>query len=1266
MGVTWTKEQQQVIDLRDRNILVSAAAGSGKTAVLVERIISMLTRDTDPVDVDHLLIVTFTEAAALEMKERIRAAIEKKLEEFPDNEHLKQQATLIHNARITTIHSFCLSVVKDHFHAIDIDPGFRTGEEGELKLLRQEVLGEVLEEKYRQKSQRFLNFSLAYGGGRDDKKIEELILKIYEFSRSDPDPQEWIGRCKDAYGVDSLKELEESEMVRLAMGRALEYLREAGNLLESGLAICMEADGPSAYEKTLLADRQIIDRLSSCTSFGEMTEAMSDISWVRLAANRDKTVSGEKTARVKTIRDEVKTIVKDLAGQYFYQSAEGMLEDLQICRSAMEELAELTLLFSERFEEKKRSQNMIDFSDMEQYALRILTEKTEEGFRPSAVAREYQEQFREIMIDEYQDSNLIQETILSSISTVSSGRYNIFMVGDVKQSIYRFRLSRPELFMEKFHTYEVHRPDEEVEKGHTREGKVPDEEVEKSHACRKQRIDLHKNFRSRREVLDSVNFIFRQIMTEELGGIAYDDQAALYVGADYKDGENLETEVLVIDSNLAEWEDGLTEAASQQAEGTGASGGQQADRTEASAGQQEDRQKSGTSAQMTDRELEARAIAGRIRELREQHRVIDKRTGEFRPVRYSDIVILTRSVQGFADVFTEVLNREGIPAYAGTREGYFQTQEIGVLLDYLRILDNQRQDIPMAAVLASSFGEMTEEELAVVRSDYKELPFCKAVTVYRVEGRDLAIRRKLEECLGQMDAFRRIIPYTPIHELLWRILEETGYADYVSALPGGGQRKANLDMLVQKARSFESTSYKGLFHFIRYVEQLQKYDVDYGEASMEDEQSDTVRIMTIHKSKGLEFPIVFVAGMGKKFNMQDARSSVVLHSRMGVGLDAIDIEKRTKSPGLVKKVLQKEEALESLGEELRVLYVALTRAKEKLIITGTISDLEKKSAGYEMAVQQQEEALSFGRLSRANTYWDWILPALVRIPEDVPVVKRILTFDEIVGEEVEEETAGRITKAMLEQWDTDVVYEPKLHESLKEQFSYRYPYAGSRHQKLKFTVSELKKRIYLLESAGEDPGEFGEMPYEEPDVVPLIPRFLKEEEELTGASRGTAYHRLMELLDFTRDYDGDSLREAVCLYTEDGKMSQEMADCIRMEDILGFLQGPAGERMKKAAKNGKLWKEQPFVLGVDAREIYPDEQEGEQILVQGIIDVYFEEEDGLVVLDYKTDQISRAGELAEKYHAQLDYYGKALEQMTLKRVKEKILYSFTIKKEIGV
>ncbi len=1238
MGVKWTKEQQKVIDLRDRNILVSAAAGSGKTAVLVERIITMLTSEVCPIDVDRLLIVTFTEAAAAEMKERIRDAIEKKLMERPDDEHLKQQATLIHNAHITTIHSFCLSVVRDHFPVIDIDPGFRIGEEGELKLLRQDVLEEMLEARYQEGSRRFLDFTLAYGSGRNDKKIEELILKIYEFSRSYPDAKAWINRCVEAYRIESLEELEGSEIVRLTMENTAGYLREALGLLDTGLAICQEADGPAAYETTLLKDQQMVEELAAVREFGKMAEAMDHVSWARLAANRDKTVSEEKIAQVKAIRDEVKGIVKNLAGQYFYQDEEGMLEDIRASYPAMEELAQLVLLFSERFEEKKRARNMIDFSDMEQYALQILTEETEDGLMPSAVAREYQEQFKEIMIDEYQDSNLIQEAILTSISTVARGRYNIFMVGDVKQSIYRFRLSRPELFMEKFHTYTP------VD--------FNDTDGQEEDPVKKQRIDLHKNFRSRKEVLDSVNDIFRQIMTQELGGITYDEQAALYVGADYKPGKDTETEVLVIDSGMEEWEEDGSEGVSDETEALG-----KEVNLEGEGGRRED-------GRITERELEARAIAGRIRSLREHFQVIDKKTGEFRSVRYSDIVILTRSVRGFADVFTEVLNREGIPAYAGTREGYFATQEIGVLLDYLRVLDNRQQDIPLAAVLASCLGGMTEEELACVRSEYRDMRFCKAAVRYRTEGSDQKIREKLERCLGQIDEFRKIVPYTPMHELLWKILKETGYKDYVSALPGGEQRSANLDMLTEKARAYEATSYKGLFHFVRYIEQLQKYDVDYGEASIEDEQSDTVRVMTIHKSKGLEFPVVFVAGMGKRFNMQDIRSSVTLHARMGVGLDAIDLERRTKSPTLIKKVMQKEEALDSLGEELRVLYVALTRAKEKLIITGTMADPEKKLKGYELVKGRKGEALTFGRLSKAVTYWDWILPALVQKSDDVPMKRHILNFEDIVRESVEEETAGRLEKAALEQWDTGRIYEPALHETLKEQFAYRYPYGGSRQQKLKFTVSELKKRIYLTETYGEESEEFGEQPYEEPDVVPLIPKFLQKEEELTGASRGTAYHRLMELLDFSRDYEEETLRQVLEDFVEEGRMQQDMADCIRIRDVRHFLACRSGQRMKDAAVRQALWKEQPFVLGVDARELYPQEQEGEQILVQGIIDVYFEEEDGLVVLDYKTDQVRQAEELVERYHAQLDYYAKALEQMTQKKVKEKVIYSFTLRKEI--
>ena len=1225
MGVTWTQEQQKVIDLRNRNILVSAAAGSGKTAVLVERIITMLTKDEPPVDVDRLLIVTFTEAAAAEMKERIRLAIEKKLMEYPDNEHLKQQATLIHNAQITTIHSFCLSVIRDHFHAIDIDPGFRIGEEGELKLLRHDVLEEVLEEKYQEGSKRFLDFASGYSTGRNDKKIEDLILKIYEFSRSYPDSDAWLDSCVKAYEIEDLEAFEESNVIKKILQDVQKNLEDAKALVEFAMQTALSIDGPAAYEAALEKDLIVIENLQSARTYRQQSEAFANVKWARLPVNKDKTVSEDKIAQVKKLREMVKGVVKNIAAQYFYETPEAMIEDMNLCAPAMEELADLVRLFGSRFEEKKRSQNMIDFSDMEQYALRILTQKTEKGFVPSPVALEYQKQYQEIMIDEYQDSNLIQEAILTSVSTCRSGRYNIFMVGDVKQSIYRFRLSKPELFLEKFYTYNI-------EESQT------------------QRIDLHKNFRSRKEVLESVNAIFGRIMTEKLGGIVYDDQAALYPGAEYPENENLNTEIYLIDSDL--------------------------DRVKERYQLEENEKNAEELLQIaSEKELEARAIAMRIRELLRTQKVTDKATGELRNAKYSDIVILTRSVKGFADVFTEVLNREGIPTYAGTSEGYFQTQEIGVLLDYLRTLDNRRQDIPLTAVLTSPFCGLDAEELAKIKCFYPELPFYEAVVRYREDDeerkneKDEVIRTKISACLEQMDAFRRIVPFTPMHELLWKILEDTGYGDYVAAMPGGQQRKANLEMLIEKARAYESTSYKGLFHFVRYIEQLQKYDVDYGEASIEDEHADTVRVMTIHKSKGLEFPIVIVAGMGKRFNMQDARSAVALHAGMGVGLDAIDLGLRTKSPSIVKKVIQKEEVLESLGEELRVLYVALTRAKEKLIITGTLPRPEEKLEESRMLQRSNQKELSFGELSHAGTYWDWILPAVLGCGEDVPLEVNILHFEDIVKEGLKEETKGVISRSLLEQWDIDRVYEPEMHTVMEEQFGFHYPYEKSSTRKLKFTVTELKKRAYEIamdHSLEEEAQE--ELLYEEPEVTPLIPTFMQKEEGLTGAPRGTAYHRIMELLAFEGP-EPDSI-EAVAEWIDgmaaSGKIEKEAAECVKAYDIFRFLETSSGKRMKKAAKSQRLWKEQPFVLGIDAKELYPEEEDGELILVQGIIDAYFEEEDELVVLDYKTDRVRKAEELVEKYQEQLRYYAKALEQMTGKKVKEKIIYAFSLGKEIRI
>ncbi len=1202
MDVKWTSEQQKVIDLRERNILVSAAAGSGKTAVLVERIIRMLTDPEKPADVDRLLIVTFTEAAAAEMKERIRGAIEQALEERPEDVHLQRQATLIHSAQITTIHSFCLSVIREHFHILDIDPSFRIAEEGELKLLRQDVLDELLEACYINAETSFLEFVEKFGTGRNDKKIEEIILKLYDYSRSYPQPELWLDACVRSYrtGRDDGTGTEPACMERVKV-LVRQKTGDMLLILEEGLRLCGLPDGPYMYGEMLEADSEGLEHLLKQESFAGMYEAVQGIAWKRLSAKKDDSVDVDKRDQVKALREKVKKMMKDITAMYFYEAPEEILKDMEESADSMQVLTDLVKQFSEAFSRKKQSKNMIDFSDMEQFALRILTTEVEGRLVPSLAAAEYQEQFLEVMIDEYQDSNLIQEAILTSVSTVSKGRNNIFMVGDVKQSIYRFRLSRPELFMEKYETYSQEDSD-------------------------RQRIDLHKNFRSREEVLGSVNFIFEQIMRRELGGICYDGQAALYPGASYDpqlDGQGRSlnrAELILVDTS----DDGL--------------------------------------AGETGREREARAVARRIKELFLSGRVLDKASGTYRAPRYKDIVILTRSIKGWADVFAAVLGEEGIPAYAGSREGYFETYEVSVLLDYLRILDNFMQELPLTAVLTSPFAGLNAQQLADIRNAYPELPYYEAVLEYahaKEQGGDL--RKLLQAFLEKLEYFREMVPYTAIHELLWRIIEDTGYGLYIASMPGGAQREANVEMLVEKASAFEGTSYKGLFNFVRYIEQLKKYDVDYGEANIADEQSDTVRIMTIHKSKGLEFPIVFVCGMGKQFNTQDVKGSIVIHPEWGVGIDAIDLEKRTRISTILKKVIQEEITRENLGEELRVLYVALTRAKEKLIMTGGLPQ-----AGEVLEQYREEQApggkilpLPYYVLSGARTYLDWILPLIPRITEEVPLEVTVTDCLDAVAADTVEQQAESLARDILEHWNTEHIYHKALRERLPEQLEYTYPYGQEQKLKLKFTVSELKKRAYLSEESGEEL-------YEEPEIVPLLPEFLKESAELTGASRGSAYHKLLELLDFSQDYDADTLEKEITNLQGEGKLSDEMAECIRIPDILAFLHCESGLRMHKAARNHLLKKEQPFVLGVDAHEIYPDEATEETILVQGIIDVYFEEDGELVVLDYKTDKVKTARELQEKYHAQLDYYAQALEQLLGKKVKEKIIYSFTLEQEIQV
>ncbi len=1242
MGTKWTQEQQQVIDLRDCNMLVSAAAGSGKTAVLVERIISRIMDEKKPVDIDRLLVVTFTNAAAAEMRERIRQALEAKLEEKPDNIHLQRQVTLIHHAQITTIHSFCLEVIRNHFHVIGIDPGFRVGDEGELKLLRHDVMEKLLEEEYQKGEADFLLFSEAFAPGRTDQELEGLILQLYDFSMGYPWPKQWRRDCENAYVPGTEEKFYHAEWMKYLLEKLNLQILDMEEQLQLALECAMEQDGPYPYADALEQDLERLKRLGRCRDYREYADAFAYAgSWPALSRKKDVNISEQKKIFVKELRDQVKKNLKKLEEDYFFTTPWQMMEDMRQSRPMVQVLLRLADRFQEAFENRKAEENMVDFNDLEHLALRILVREEDGQWQGTPVAEEYAHRYEEIMIDEYQDSNLVQEILLNSVSGKPQGRHNVFMVGDVKQSIYRFRLARPELFMEKYHTY-------------------------KKDSGADRRIDLHKNFRSRSQVLDGVNLIFRQIMTETLGGVEYDAQAALYPGAVFEEGasqEFLEPEVLLV---AQEPEKNKNENDSRNVPVP-----EILDEEE---------------AELDARQREAVAAALRIKKIVGQELVWDKEKACYRTARYSDIVVLLRTVTGWAEQFAEVFTDMGIPAHTGASTGYFSTLEVRTVLAYLRVLDNPRQDIPLAAVLRSPMGKLSDEELAKLRILSPDTDFyscCMAYLERQPEDREEPLFRKLECFWQQTERMRRLVPYTPMHLLLWKLLDVTGYGNYVTAMPGGAQRKANLDMLVEKAVSYESTSYRGLFNFIRYVEHLQKYEIDYGEASLTGETEDNVRIMSIHKSKGLEFPIVMVCGMGKNFNQQDARSRLALHPILGIGCDYVELDKRIKLPLLLKRVIARQTQEENLGEELRVLYVAMTRAKEKLILMGTVKKTEEKLVQWSREGRRCGEKLSYSCLGQAGNYLDWVMPALLRhpssgalraeyeLPEPVttavteaPGSFRIIILSDAQYREERRHQQAEATLELKELREIcrETVYDETVRERFEKLQKEHYPYEANRVIPGKMTVSELKKMGNGI------PYEETLALLEEPVIVPLLPRFCKQEEQPGGADRGTMYHRFMEHLDFAGDFAGNFMEMQLESMVKCGKILKDEAKWIRPEKIEAFLGGRLAGRMQRAARAGELHREQPFVLGVTAGRIRKEWNFDEEILVQGIIDAWFLEEDEIVLIDYKTDRIAFGEEtrLVERYRAQLEYYQMALERLTGKKVKEKIIYSFCLNEEIPV
>ena len=1246
--------------------------------------------------------------------------LSRRAQERPEDLHLQRQLTLLHNAQITTIDSFCLYLIRNHFHEIGLDPDFRVADEGERKLLAQDVLGELLEDAYARKDPAFLHCAECFAtGGRDDR-LEDLILSVYEFAMSHPWPEEWLRSHRSDLAVSSMEDLEKTPWFAQVWENVDETLEACAEQIGETAALCAQPDGPYPYLPVLEADRLLMEGLQRIaagknedgpekTPFSggmpvsaAFCEALRRVSFARLPVKKDVSISPEKRERAKKERERVKKLLGNLRETYFAVSWETWLSDMQKAAPALEALVDLVLDFMRRLSEKKRERNLLDFADMEHLALRILLTKREDGtVTASKTAEEYRAHFAEILIDEYQDSNLVQELLLESISGEAQGRFDRFMVGDVKQSIYKFRLARPELFMEKYDRYR-------------RDGG----------SC--VRVDLRQNFRSRPETADCVNAVFSRIMHRELGGVEYDSGAMLCPAAQFPESSELHS--------AADGEEAVPKVFPYAPELLLAVTEENAEKA---------------------RQQEARIVAARIRELVGHLPVRDRASGGLRPASYGDIVILLRTASGWDEVFKQVLEEEKIPVYVASRTGYFAAKEVQNILHFLRILNNPLQDIPLFGVLRSSIGGFSDEEIALLRAGEEKRKKKLYVCIEEIAAGDggpertsaadrsgseqtsaadrggdaqdpgrggagagpdtAALSEKCRAFLELVHRFREYAVYLPIHSLLEKFLEETGYLYEAAAMPGGNRRRVNVEMLLTRAESFEKTSYFGLFHFIRYMEQLEKYEIDYGEAGDLDENADVVRIMSIHRSKGLEFPVCFVCGLAGRFNRQDLRRPVLMDLDLGLAVDCVDPAARTKRTTLKKHVLSKKLEKDDLGEELRVLYVAMTRAEEKLVLTAACREKElpgelagpefEKAVGmgpWRAAEQESEKAArmepekaagmepekasgpepekaavpepgdAFGtedvqragsavRLLEASCYLDMLLGPWQAAGYPV----RCLTQADLVRKEIVRSAGGRTLQNRLLRSRPEEYLDTARCRKLEQRFAVPYAHGDLAELFVKTTVSELKK------AGMKELAEGGEELFKEETVIPYVPRFIEERTEgIGGAMRGSAYHRLLELFPFEAKKEGgwtpDRIREVIRAKRESGELSEEYAKAIDPRKMQRFLESGLAERMRAALAKGALFREQPFVLGIPADRLKPGLPEEETVLIQGIIDVYFEEDGALVVADYKTDAVSEAADLVRRYRVQLDYYAQALERLTGRPVKERIIYSFALAQEIAL
>ena len=1197
--------------------------GSGKTAVLVERIINKVLNEK--INIDEILVVTFTNAAASEMRERVLDAIYKKLDEEPENENLQKQITLLNKASICTIDSFCLEVVRNYFYELEnISPNFRIADTSEIELLKQEVIDDIFEEKYEKEDEDFTKLINIYTSYRDDTPLKDLVLKIYSYIQSNPFPEKWLN---DKIEIFNLEDKLEEDFSNTIWGK--ELLKEVKEIVVDSITALDRIEKYLSVEpelekfwQTIRSDIEQLETLKEHTNSWEDAYTIANnlefVTWPRKSSNL------EIKEKAKDVRDEVKEKIKNISKKILICNSKEANQDIYDMYLVLKKLENLILEFQKEFSKRKRDKNIVDFYDIEHFALKILLKTDEEGnIEKSEIAKKYQNKFKEVAIDEYQDSNLVQEYILTAVSN----NKNIFMVGDVKQSIYKFRQAMPELFLSKYDTYKK------------KEDKGENDDL---------KIQLFKNFRSKKNVLDFTNIIFQDIMSNQLGDILYDKEEYLNLGANYPEiNQNQKTEIHIIQTK--EQETIETNEENIESENT-------------------------EEEHIEDIELEARFVANKTKELiKNKFQVYDRKKEKYRDIEYKDIVILLRATSKSAPIFEQELLNLDIPVFSDSSQEYLDSIEIQTIMSLLKIIDNPIQDIPLVTVLRSPIGKFTDDELIQIRLSDKKDNFYTCMQKAKISVNS-ELSNKIEQFLNNLDNWRKEQEYLALDELIWKIYSDTGYYNYVSLMPNGMLRQANLRMLFERAKQYETASFKGLYNFIHFIEKIHLSSGDLGAAKIIGENENVVRIMSIHKSKGLEFPVVFLSSTGKQFNLMDLNESILLHQEMGIGVKYIDYEKQVQYDTLSKSAIRNKVLTETLSEEMRILYVALTRAKEKLFITGIQKDYDKIKEKMMGQIEQyplnDENKINPILLKKYKKYLDWIMLVYMYEKENITDIAELHIHNKSellkLLEKSNDEDIDVI--GLLDNYNlNDLSAKFKNIEDIQNVIENKYKYEASIAIPTKTSVTELKKlanennrAIRNVESFLNE--EDSKSSYDKFE----IPEFMKndEQEKLTGARKGTLLHLCMQKLEIGKEYELSDIKELVNNLKDREIITQLEAENININAIMKFTKSDIWEELKNAKE---VHREEPFYMTIPAKEIYKKDVE-EKILVQGIIDLYYIDiNDNLVLLDYKTDYLENGEEeLIQKYDNQLQLYKKALEDALNRKVDKVYIYSTYLGKAIKI